>query len=125
MRLQSSLRSRRILLVAMACLAGAGCAHPPSAAGLTVGSEATVDGTIASVDTQPWSYDGNAEILLDTATHGRVSVHLPARWNLCQAPPIDVEALSVGRRAQAVGTVTAADVVVVCERPEHRLLLAD
>ena len=62
----------------------------PSASALVVGSQATVDGSIASIDTKPWTYDGSAVVLLDTATQGRVAVQLPARWNLCKAPPVEV-----------------------------------
>ena len=112
---------------AAACLvlAAAGCASAPSPSALVAGSPATVDGIIASIDTQPWTYDGNAVVLLDTAAHGRVSVQLPARWNLCKAPPVEVAALAVGRRARAVGTVDAGQALVVCERAEDRLVPVD
>ena len=106
-------------------LAAAGCASAPSPAPLVAGSPATVDGTIASIDTQPWTYDGNAVVLLDTAAHGRVSVQLPARWNLCKAPPVELSALAVGRRARAVGTVGADHALVVCERAQDRLVPVD
>jgi len=103
----------------------AGCATAPSVSGLAAGSQVTIDGTIASINTDPWAYDGNALVLLDTATHGRVQVELPARWNLCKAVPVDVAKLAVGRRARAVGTVTDEGGVVVCERAAHRLAPAD
>lgn len=120
------LPSRHIFLTATACLAlaAAGCATTPSAA-LVAGSQATVEGTIASIDTKPWTYDGSAVVLLDTATHGRVSVQLPARWNLCKAGQVAVAALVVGRRARAVGSVTEDGALVVCERAEHRLAQVD
>lgn len=118
-----SLNPRHAVLAATAfmTLAIAGCATAPSTSALVAGSQATVDGTIASIDTKPWTYDGSAVVLLDTATHGQVAVQLPARWNLCKAGQVDVAALAVGRRAQAVGTVTEDGAVVVCERVEHRL----
>ncbi len=114
-----------LLTAACIALATVGCASTVPASALTVGSQATADGTIVSIDTQPWTYDGNAVVLLDTGSSGRVSVQLPARWNLCKAGPVDVTALAVGQRVQAIGTVTAAGELVVCERAEHRLAPAD
>jgi hypothetical protein len=122
-------RPRHLALVATACLAlaGVGCAAAPVPAKTAPmdDGQATVEGTIAAIDTQPWAYDGNAVVLLETAAGRQVSVQLPARWNLCKAAPVDVASLAVGRRARAVGTATAADELVVCERAGHRLVLAD
>ncbi len=119
--------SRHVVLSITACLTLAtfGCASTQPTSSLSEGSEATVNGIIASIDTQPWTYDGNAVVLLDTATLGQVSVQLPARWNLCKAPPVDVGSLVVGQRAKAVGTVTAEGELLVCEHAEHRLMPAD
>lgn len=119
---------RQALMALIACIAmtTAACTTMPSAgSALSAGSQATVDGTIASIDTKPWTYDGNAVVLLDTTAHGRVSVQLPARWNLCKAGQVDVASLVVGRRARAIGTVTEDGAVVVCERAEHRLGMVD
>lgn len=122
-----SLQPRHLFLSATACLAlvTVGCASTQPKSALSVGRQATVDGTISSVDTQPWTYDGNAVVLLETATHGLVSVQLPARWNLCKAAPVDVASLVVGQRAHAVGTVTSTGDFVVCESAEHRLVPTD
>ena len=123
-----TLLPRQAMMAPIVCLAmtTAACTTTPSAGGtLSAGSQATVDGTIASIDTKPWTYDGNAMVLLDTAVYGRVSVQLPARWNLCKAGQVDVASLVVGRRARAVGTVTDDGAVVVCERAEHRLGMLD
>jgi hypothetical protein len=126
------LHPRLPVLAATACLglAGIGCAATladpvPTDAAPAMGTQATVDGTIASIDTQPWTYDGNAVVMLRTAAGRQVSVQLPARWNLCKAAPVDVASLNVGRRARVVGTVAAENVLVVCERAGHRLVLAD
>lgn len=104
-----------------AALSLAGCATapgaPPSAAGASV-----IEGTIASIDTQPWAYDGNAVIRIDTADRGGVAVQLPARWNLCKTTPVDVEALAVGMRVRATGTAVGEGGLVVCEDPAHRLV---
>lgn len=118
---------RHLFLSAAACLSLAtfGCASTQPASELSVGSQAAIDGTIASVDTQPWTYDGNGVVMLETASHGRVSVQLPARWNLCKAPQVDVASLVVGQPAHAVGTVTADGELVVCESADHRLIPAD
>ena len=79
-----------------------------------------MEGQVATVDTTPWTYDGSAVITLATPS-GNVDVHLPARWNLCKAAPVDVAAMRVGQRVRAVGSVTEDRDVVVCERAEHRL----
>lgn len=96
----------------------AGCGTTPATpAGATV----SVEGTIASIDTQPWTYDGHALIGIDTSA-GRVQVALPARWNLCQAAPVEVEALAVGMRVRATGARDPGADLVVCEDAAHRLV---
>lgn len=111
----------RSLAVAAALFALSACATAPAGGALTVGQEATVEGEVTSVDTDPWAYDGNAVVTLATGG-GKVSVQLPARWNLCKAQPLgDVQALEPGDRVQAVGTVTAPGELVVCAQPQHRL----
>jgi hypothetical protein len=80
-----------------------------------------IEGTIASIDLQPWTYDGNAIVQVDAEGGGRVQVELPARWNLCKVPPVDVQALSVGMRVQAVGEATGEGGLVVCQDASHRL----
>lgn len=89
---------------------------------MPVGEQVAIEGTIASIDTTPWQYDGNAVIRIDTADRGRVEVQLPARWNLCVAPPVDVEALAVGMRVRAAGTVGGEGAIVVCQDAAHRLV---
>lgn len=88
----------------------------------TVGDAVRSTGTVASVDTQPWTYDGNATVQVDTADRGRIEVQLPARWNLCQAAPVDVEALEIGVQVEVVGAPAGEGAVVVCEDPSHRLV---
>ena len=108
--------------VLVVALAAAGCASAPPTSALTSGSQATLEGVIASIDTKPWTYDGNAIVLVDTATHGQVPVQLPARWNLCKAPPPqDVQALKAGDRVRATGTVSEPHTLVVCEHAGHGL----
>jgi hypothetical protein len=97
-------------------------ATAPSGAALVVGQQATIEGEVASVDTAPWAYDGNAVVTVSTRTAGTVSVQLPARWNLCKARPLDdVQALKPRDRVQAVGTVSAPGTLVVCEQAQHTL----
>jgi len=114
--------SIRLLAVAAALIALSACAAAPSRDALVVGQQATIEGEVVRVDTDPWAYDGNAVITVSTADAGTISVQLPARWNLCKAPPLDdVQALKPRDRVQVVGTVTAPGEMVVCERPQHRL----
>lgn len=118
------LRSSAALPSAMAlaiALATAACATPREAPPAADGN-ASVEGTVASIDTQPWTYDGNAVVEVDVAGRGRVAVQLPARWNLCEAAPVDVQALTVGMRVQAVGAVADEGALVVCRDASHRLV---
>lgn len=102
----------------------AGCATKP-AAQLQSDKQTSIEGSIASIDTQPWAYDGNAVIQVDTTEQGRVAVQLPARWNLCKAAPVNVEALAVGMRVHVVGTAGADGQLVVCQEEAHRLVPAE
>ncbi|MGJ4728212.1 hypothetical protein [Luteimonas sp. SDU101] len=113
-----SLRSSTSLALCSALLF-AGCASGPDAAQAPGAS--TIEGTIASIDTAPWAYDGHAVIQVDAGQRGRVAVQLPARWNLCRAAAVDVEALAVGMRVIAVGAEAADGGLVVCEDAAHRL----
>lgn len=119
-----SLLLRRTWLGTTACmiLATAACvATPVKLVQMAAGSQVAVEGTIVTIDTKPWAHDGNAVVLLQTAVNGKVQVHLPARWNLCKAAPVNVSALMLGQVVQAVGTVGPDGEVVVCDRAEHRL----
>ncbi len=107
------------VVLCIGLLAG-GCATTAGAP-LATGAQARISGSIAAIDTRPWTYDGNAVIQIDTREHGRVAVQLPARWNLCKAAPADVQALSVGMRVQAVGSVGSDGEIVVCREEAHRL----
>lgn len=111
------------MLIAAALLATA-CTTAGDAAVTTDTARDAVrsTGTVASIDTQPWTYDGNAVVQVDTADRGRIDVQLPARWNLCQAGPIDVEALAIGMQVEVVGAAAGEGAVVVCEDPSHRLV---
>lgn len=106
-------------------LALSACASRPDAipaAAWSIGDEATLEGTVVSVDTAPWAYDGNAVVTVAGPPPGNVAVQLPARWNLCKAPPPDeVQALKPGDRVQVAGTVTAPRELVVCQQPVHHL----
>ncbi len=104
----------------------AGCATTaPATKLLTAGQQASIEGRITAIDMMPWTFDGNAVIQLESDANGPVFVQLPARRNLCKASAINVDALAVGRRARAVGTVGDTGKIVVCERAEHRLQLLD
>lgn len=116
------LRFVRLVVVTATLLALSACATTPTGGALVVGQQATIEGDVVSVDTNPWAYDGNAVVTVSTTDAGTVSVQLPARWNLCKAQPLgDVRAFNPGDRVQVVGTVTAHGELVVCAQPEHRL----
>jgi hypothetical protein len=111
------------LAIAIAIATLSACATTTS---LVEGQQATIEGEVISVDTDPWAYDGNAVITVSTRDAGTMQVQLPARWNLCKAEPFgDVQALKPKDRVHAAGTVTSAGTLVVCEQPEHHLRKAE
>lgn len=119
------LRSSGIPAAALAltsALAITSCATPGEVPLPAPVGNIAIEGTVVSIDTQPWTYDGHAVVQLDVAGRGPVSVQLPARWNLCQAAPVDMEALAVGSRVQAVGAAEGTDVLTVCSDADHRLV---
>lgn len=108
-----------LALLAVACAAPRDKAESP-------GQNVAIAGTVASINTQPWTYDGHAVVEVDVPDRGRVAVQLPARWNLCKAQPVDVEALQVGMRVQAVGALEQAEqaeqvTLTVCADAAHGL----
>lgn len=118
-RVRAFVASAAAVLLAPACTGPgrAGVDHAPGAA-------VHATGTIASIDLQPWTFDGHAVVQVDT-TQGRLEVQLPARWNLCKAPAVEVDALEVGTQVDVVGAAAADGAVVVCEAPSHRLAPMD
>lgn len=118
----SALSTLRLMTSAATLLALSACSTAPAGHAFIEGQQATIEGSVISVDTAPWAYDGNAVVTLSTTTSQTVHVQLPARWNLCKAPPPDnVQALKPGDRVHAIGTATAPDELVVCEQPQHLL----
>lgn len=116
------LSSARRLTLGAALVVLSGCSTTPASKTLKVGQQASLQGTLVSVDTAPWTYDGNAVILISTPDAGTVEVQLPARWNLCKAQaPGDVQALKPGDRMEVIGTVTAPKQLTVCAESQHRL----
>ena len=129
-------RRSAVLIATVAIATLSACATPastdapaaPSAstAPLVPGQEASFEGTIASVDTNPWAYDGNAVVMVATGDGRTVHIALPARWNLCKAEPLgDVQALEAGDRVHVAGTVDQEGNVVVCAQPQHHLRRAE
>lgn len=129
MTLQHTPRMYLLRYATAIALAGtlSACATPHAhTASLVPGEQATFEGRIDGVDTNPWAYDGNAVITVATVNGGTVQVQLPARWNLCKAEaPGDVQALRPGDRVHVAGTVTDAGTVVVCEQSQHHLRKMD
>jgi hypothetical protein len=119
------------------CLAAAlstGCATRASAAAdvdpgvaddATAGATATAEGRITAIDRDPWAYDGNAVMQVQTAG-GTTRVEIPARMNLCNAPGLDwFASLTVGQRIRATGEVGADGAITVCRGPGHALVRLD
>lgn len=120
------------LVVVVALLAGiAGCATDGTATGgnprpLAIDQRVVVEGKVAGVDTSPMAYDGNALVMVATTAHGVVTVHLPARRNLCQAKGFELlEVLRPGDRVRVEGLATAAGEISVCQDAADRLQRID
>lgn len=111
----------RVLPFALLLLSG--CTTPgPASAVAPVGSEIAFEGRLTHIDTTPWAYDGNARLLVESESHGRLAVELPARWNLCRAQPFgDIGRYAAGDRVRVTGTVTDVGTVTVCAQPTHSL----
>lgn len=125
-RIISLPRARRAVALS-SLLVVAACSTAPSGSGaLVVGEEASIEGSVLSVDTSPWAYDGNAVVTVATTSSGAVKVQLPARWNLCKAQPHEgVQDLTPRDRVRAVGTVGEGNSLVVCAQPAHLLRKLD
>ena len=116
----------RLMALSVVLTGLSACATAPAVDASIVGQQLTIEGNVVRVDTDPWAYDGNAVVTVSTAAMGTVSVQLPARWNLCKAPPPgEVQALKPRDRVQAIGTVSAPGQLVVCEQPQHVLRKID
>lgn len=102
-------------------LATASCATTTPVVAAPTDDPLRIEGTITTIDLEPWTFDGNATVQVDADGRGVVQVQLPARWNLCKAPPVDVQSLAVGMRVQAVGAATGEGGLVVCMDATHRL----
>lgn len=118
-------RPLSIVLALAAALAAGGCVQRNVIDSSLAEGEATLAGKLVAVDTAPWAYDGNAVVQVAVPGHGIVAVHLPARWNLCAAPPVPVEAFAIGDDVRVRGTVGADGAVVVCEGSDHGITPVD
>ena len=114
-----------LLAAALSALPGCVVSRNVSGTALQPGAEATISGRVVAMDTDPWAYDGNAIIQVATDAHGIVPVHLPARWNLCAAPTVDVAALAVGDDVRVAGPIGQERELVVCSRGTHFLRETD
>lgn len=121
---RQSTRLTPLLLAVATAVALSGCvvARNSSGTALQAGQQASIAGRVVALDMTPWTYDGNAIVQVATDAHGIVQVQLPARWNLCAAPPVAVDALAVGDDVSAMGTVGQERELVVCERATHYLV---
>jgi hypothetical protein len=122
---RSTSRLPRCVPVAIALAASllAGCATPAGTQATgSAGSEVVLEGRVVSVDTAPWTYDGNALLVVDGTSRGRITAQLPARWNLCKAQGFDVlQTLKAGDRVRVAGTLTAEGDVSVCGQASHHV----
>jgi len=119
-------RTRNALALSSLLIVAACTTTPSATAALVAGQEASIEGSVLSVDTTPWTYDGNAVVTVATATSGAVKVQLPARWNLCKAQPHEgVQELKPRDRVRAVGTAGEDNSLVVCAQPVHLLRKLD
>lgn len=100
-----------------------GCAATGSVVGpMALDQRVVIEGEVASVDLSPMAYDGDALVVVTSAAHGAVTVHLPARRNLCKAQGFDLlTELKPGDRVRVEGAVTGAADVTLCQDAADRL----
>ncbi|GAB3730280.1 hypothetical protein GCM10028862_09440 [Luteimonas pelagia] len=117
---------RPLLALALAAALSSGCATTAATdAAAGPGTTATAEGRITSIDRDPWAYDGNAVMAVQT-TGGTARVEIPARLNLCDAPGLDAfGTLVVGERIRATGEVGADGAITVCRGTGHALVRLD
>ncbi len=124
-RLQGrSLPAASAIAAAAAFLLGmAGCAATGSAAGpMMVDQRVVVEGQVASVDLSPMAYDGDALVVVTSTTQGDITVHLPARRNLCKAQGLDLmDELKPGDRVRVEGLATGPGEIRLCQDAADRL----
>ena len=114
--------------MATALLTGmSGCAATGNAAGpMAVDQRVVVEGAVASVDLSPMAYDGDALVVVTSATQGAVTVHLPARRNLCKAQGLDLmDELKPGDRVRVEGVAIGAGEIRLCQDVADRLQRID
>lgn len=110
-----------LLVMLAACAAPGGTMQP-----LAADRQAVVEGRVVSVDASPMAYDGDALVVLDSVSHGQLTVHLPARTNLCRAQGLGLLGeLRAGDRLQVEGLATGPADITVCQEPTHRLQRID
>ena len=104
-----------------------GCTTTGGAASLLdVDQRVVIEGQVASIDQTPMAYDGDALLVVTSAARGAVTVHLPARRNLCKAQGLDLlDALKVGDRVRVEGVATGTGDVRVCQDAADRLQRID
>ena len=116
------------IATAAALLLGmAGCAATGSAAGpMVVDQRAVIEGQVASVDLSPMAYDGDALVVVTSATQGDITVHLPARRNVCKAQGLDLmDELKPDDRVRVEGLTTGAGEIRLCQDVADRLQRID
>lgn len=104
-----------LAIAAVLALGLAGCLATGDTAPMPIDQRVVVEGRVASVDLSPMAYDGNALVVVDGTRHGAVTVHLPARRNLCKAQGFDLlPELKAGDRVHVEGLATGPAAISVC-----------
>lgn len=105
-------------LIGLLALAGCADAAVPAAGGLAADTLAT--GTVVSVDASPMAYDADGLVELLTDGDDRLTVHVPARQNLCTATGLGLLGeLKAGDRVEVRGEVRDGDQITPCSSPDH------
>lgn len=117
------MRSLLLLLVLAGCVAS----EPPSPSTPStappvsaVGEDRTVEGTVAEVDLEPMTYDGDGIVTVEADDGAVVRVLLPARFGICAATyDNNLFSVEVGDPIAVRGAVTEDGAVRPCERDTH------
>lgn len=112
---------RTVLVGALAVVVLGGCgSESPGAGWPEEGGAVTIQGEVLAVDREPWMVDGDGTLEVETREHGRVTVLVPARINLCQARGMDVAtSVEPGDRLRVTGEAMGRLRMSACRSAEH------
>ena len=111
-----------VLSLVLLILAGLGACVPAGQPLGETGSIATINGTVASIDTSEMAVDGPARIVLNSDQYGKVTVLVASCLGPCALDVVErLDSIQTGDRWQARGEVEGENTLVIYDEAEHSL----